>query len=1055
VRDGGASFAILGPLTVTVDGVVTPLPAEKHRVLLGALLLRANAVVSRAELIDFLWSGDPPARARGALQTYVARLRQALRPLDRIVTHGDGYSITVTPAELDRWVFDDLVARAAKARTERDAASEAELLHRALALWQGPALADVSSERLREVAVSPLEERRLQTWERRIEVGLTLGQHATLVPVLRTLTAENSLRERFWELLMLALYGAGRQAEALETFRNVRRTLRDDLGIEPGERLQQIHRDVLAGTPALPPAGRAEAGPARGWRAAHQLPLDIGTLTGRDTAINEIAAAVVGDASKSPVPIVAVCGQPGVGKTAVAVRVAHTVRYRFPDGQWYLRLGGGPGGRSSADLLEEMLGLAGVDSAQIPADLDGRSALLRSRLAGRGVLLVLDDAVSAEQVRPLLPGAAGSAVLITSQADLRSLALSDAKIVRLDVLAEDDAVRLLTEVLAGQCEIDARELPVLAALCGHLPLALRLAAANLVGHSRAEVTGYLADLSSGDRLARLAVAGDGRAAVSATFDLSYRALPSPVRRLFALLGLLPGEDFTVPVAAALLGADLDAASASLTHLATVHLVQQSQPGRYRFHSLVRLYAAEQAARDDLARDGDQAVHRALDDALRRVDAAAAVLYPDLVRLPRPPAPTEAAPFTDAGQAREYLAAEQKNLEALIGFAAQARTELRPYAWHLADALRGHFHARGAVGPWRTAAEAGLRAATRAGDPAARAAMSMSLGLSYWTLGRHDEALSMLGAALADSRAAVQTAFEGALLSNLGVIHLEVGSPRQAIELFRRGLDVAQATDHKFIEGTVLMNLAGAHLAAGDILVAQAYAEEALLTCDKIDSPVASAAARSNLGQAYAALGRLDEAVALLTTALGAFRHLGSAVDVIEVLGHLAIVHRDRGDHPTALRIAAEALDLSRAGDVPRALGDSLIAVADVHAGTGNHDLSAGYYRRALDVLGTDARRHGVSRALSGLAVALRHRGDAEGAVGHAEAAVSGAALSGRRVEHARALVALGLAELVLGRPSAASRLAEALAIQHQIGHRAGAAETERLLASAEAPARHT
>uniref|UniRef100_UPI003F490C47 AfsR/SARP family transcriptional regulator n=1 Tax=Nonomuraea bangladeshensis TaxID=404385 RepID=UPI003F490C47 len=590
-------FGILGPLEVEVDGRELTLPAGKHRVLLAALLLRANRTVHTDELIEYVWGDTPPVTPRGTVQTYMARLRAALRPNDLIVTRRDGYLIEVPEISLDLHRFRALVAQAKKAAvTDRNA--EASMLRQALALWRGPALANIPSETLRTLAALPLDEERLEVLERRIEADLLLGRHRQVLAELRALTAGHPQHERLWGQLIIALHGSGRQAEALEAFRMLRQRLRDELGIEPGDDLQLLHRQVLKGEPALPRRTHDDS-PPRPWTAACHLPPDIGSYVGRAAQLAETASLLVRRDRPTP-PVLALCGAPGTGKTALAVRIAHRVRHAFPDGQWMLRLtdaGGNP--RRPSEVLTEALLAAGVDRSRIPDGTAPRAARLRAELADRSVLLVLDDAVGPAQVRPLLPGTAGCAVIITSRKDLQGLAaLNDAEIVTLDPLRRAESVQLLTNLIRGGQAGDENALAEIAQLCGDLPLALRVAAVNLMGRSPSEVSRYVARLRSRDRLSLLAVLGDPQTELRAAYDRCYGELPPAARKLFRLLALSPNGEVTQEAAAALLAVPGQEAAPLLAALTAAHLLREHDSGRYRLDALLRLYAAERLAAEE-------------------------------------------------------------------------------------------------------------------------------------------------------------------------------------------------------------------------------------------------------------------------------------------------------------------------------------------------------------------------------------------------------------------------------------------------------------------------
>ncbi|MEU4746254.1 BTAD domain-containing putative transcriptional regulator, partial [Actinosynnema sp. NPDC023658] len=451
-------------------GTVVHIKAPKQRVLLASLLLRANFLVRSEELITHLWEDRPPVDGRAALQVHVARLRRFLDGVQDgreavISTLPGGYLIEVGPDRLDVSRFQRLAKQAVAARNDDDVVAESALLQKALALWRGPALADVPSFPLQQDQAPVLVEQRLRLAERWFEIELLLGHHADVIGALRELSAEHPLRERLWAQLMIALYRCERQAEALQAYRTIARLLSDELGIDPGEQLSRLHQAILSGDPALTAAPRAEgravespssgsppraagtepAGEVGGvksgpWVVQCQLPSDAEDLVGRSEVIARMLEVLKPSTPGTAVPVVRLSGSPGAGKTVLAVRVAHRLRPDFPDGQWYVRLGGaGDRLRRPADVLTELLCASGMNATAIPEGLDARSAVFRARLADRRVLLVLDDASDAEQVTPLLPGTPGCGVVVTSRSQLPELvALSGARPIAVDVLSLDE-----------------------------------------------------------------------------------------------------------------------------------------------------------------------------------------------------------------------------------------------------------------------------------------------------------------------------------------------------------------------------------------------------------------------------------------------------------------------------------------------------------------------------------------------------------------------------------------------------------------------------------------
>ena len=559
----GVRFALLGPLILADQAGDRVVPGARQRVLLAALLLSANVPVSRDALAEAVWDGCPPAGAAATLRSHVRRLRRALGPEAgaRITARDPGYLICVREPELDVLEFEALCRDAGAARRAARWAEACAAATAALELWRGAALLDVRSQVLRDQFLPRLEQLRLHVLEDRTEAALRLGQHDRLVPELLDLTARHPLRERFWAQLMQALARDGRQAEALEAYRRARRALVGELGIEPGPELRLLHRQILAGDRALlaPPPAHDDTSQLAAGRpdqvVPRQLPAAVPHFTGRDAdlaVLNGLLGAA--RAGRAAVVIAAVDGAPGVGKTALAVQWAHQVADRFPDGQLYVNLRGyDPGVPVTAgDALAGFLRTLGVLGSQIPDATEDRARLFRSRLAGRRVLVLLDNARDGDQVRPLLPGDAGCLAVVTSRDALAGLVATDgARRLDLDVLPVADAVALLRSLIGDRPGADPEAAAALAGLCARLPLALRIAAEMAVARPSLPLADLAAELAA-DRLGFLD-AGEDRAEVRAVFSWSLRQLPGEVARGFALLGLHPGQDVDVPAAAALTG----------------------------------------------------------------------------------------------------------------------------------------------------------------------------------------------------------------------------------------------------------------------------------------------------------------------------------------------------------------------------------------------------------------------------------------------------------------------------------------------------------------------
>ncbi|MFI7063526.1 BTAD domain-containing putative transcriptional regulator [Kribbella sp. NPDC050124] len=1014
-------FSVLGPLTVLRDGEPVEL-ATKLRTLLATLLVRAGQPVPLHILADRLWGEEPPVNVRGSLQTYITRLRTALGDDGQVVqTVPGGYLIQADAEQLDLAAFRELVARA-DVEAGHDQA-EAALLHQALELWNEMPLSDLAPGSVSSQDLPALVETRMSVLERRIDVDLRLGLHTRLVPELRALTAEHPLRERLWAQLMLALYRCGRQADALSAYESVRRLLAAELGLDPGPELRELQQAVLAGSDRLAPLEQ-EAAPEPRWPVHHQLPLEAPYFTGREELVSQVEKLLT-DPSEG-VPIVAVSGPPGAGKSALALHVAHRIGTAFPDGQWYVHLAGaGERPREPADVLAELLVTSGVPRAEVPDGLDARSALLRSRLAGRQVLVVLDDAAKAEQVRPLLPGTPQSAVLITSRSALGGLtALAGAHRLVIGQLEPEESALLLARLLGGRPGDGA---DALAELCGHLPLALRIAASNLAVGPGMEWGHYLDSLRAGDRLAQLAVAGDPDAAVRNAFDRSYLALDDGTARLFRLLGVVPGPDFTAEAAAALTSS-ADAAR-QLELLAEANLVQRYRPGRFQFHDLLRLYAAELASADPV--DRDAARQRWFDAYLHKTMAAMQVYGPQKLRLPSKV--TVAVPADlDAGAAQAWLDAERSNLVAAV-LDAEAHGELES-AWCLADQLGGYFSERGHHADWHAVIDAGLGAAEAAGNAQAMAAMYRARGSSLKNVGRTAEGRDFLVEALRLYRAAGDFRGEHSVTNLLGIAAAHLGDSVGALDWFRQTAEAARRSSNPRAMVMATDNLAAILHEIGRVDEALALALDAQAQHVALGDGPGQNSTQHVLAVLHQDRGELDEALALITDEIAAVHRSGRRQGEAMSTEALATIHRDRGEFEQAEKVARDALELARGlGDVriechvEATLGDAL-------SGQGRYDDAIDRFHIALALARQVGAREVEVRALMGLALARLGLGAIDLALADAEQAVRECETLQMAVLLGRTLTALATTQHAAGQPTAAEASARrAIKIQRETG----------------------
>lgn len=946
----GPQFRLLGPLEVRLDGAAVVLRAGKHRALLAALLLRPNRVVPVTELVEHVWGDTPPARTRGTVQTYVMRLRAALGDPSLIQTAADGYRMRVDPSAVDAHRFAEAAARGRAAASSADLVTARKAFAEALELWRGPVLSDVPSETLYAEHAPRLTELLMTVHEQRVDVELALGNHADLVPELFGLTRDHPLRERFWAQLMLALYRGSRQAEALEAFRQLDRTLDEQLGIDPSAELRSLHQAILVGSPELAAPVVEPAVVVREPAAPMRLPDDIADFTGRSAHVERISALVTGS-----VPIVTLAGPPGVGKTTLAVHVAHLLRDRFPDGRLYVDLRGYALGAPAdgVDVLSRFLRALGVPPHEIPPDADEQSTMLRSLLSGRRMLLVLDNASAPDQVRPLLPGTASCRVLVTSRDDLRGLiALNGARTVPVDVFSPAESESLLSALLGPGDHAE------LAQRCGHLPLALRVAAAYLAGRDDVTISG-------------------------SPIELAYAALPPAPQRLFRLLSVVPGPDFTAEAASAL--ADVDA-DGLLAVLAIARLVVSPAPGRYRFHDELVRYAAALREESDTPAEQQVAWTALLNHYLRGVERCAELLYPGIVRLPS--SSTGPAPrISTTAEALTWLDAERPNLIAAIRHAAEHGPATM--AWQLADALRGYLWIGQHVGEWLATAHHGLQAARASAHRPAEAAMHANLGTLYLRLGEYARSVEHHDHAVELYRELGDRDAEAGVLNNLSLVHRRSGDLVAARDALLRCLEMLRPSSADSVS-TGLYNLGQLAVELGEVDGAVDHFSQALALAPNADS-------HTYLGMALRLQGRLDEARAHLERAL----EIGNVpAGEAEALENLAALELASGNTLEALSLASRALSLVADGGDQQVATSVRLTLGETRRALSDLDSAAGLFEQAL----TTARRIGYAsgevRALIDLAAVLRDLDrDADARSTADQAARRGAELGLRALEH--------------------------------------------------------
>jgi DNA-binding SARP family transcriptional activator len=909
----GTEFLLLGPLSVYTDGTSVPIPAAKRRALLAALLLRANHVVPVDDLAEVLWGHDLPSDARSGVQNYVMRLRQGLGAAgSRITTQPPGYLIRVEAGELDLGRFEGLLRDARTAAREARWLDAADQAAAALALWRGEPLADLGSDLLPAREGARLSELRLQALETRIEAELQLGRPGEVIGELRQLAAEHLLREHLHRLLMLALYRDGRQAEALAAYQHARDVLIDELGTEPGPDLQLLHQQILTADPAVLVTAARAAPPTTASPVPRQLPAAVAGFTGRAAELTALTGMLDQAGTPGTLVISAIGGTAGVGKTALALYWAHQVAGQFPDGQLYVSLRGyGPSGSpvTATEAIRGFLGALGVPPERIPPDPQSQAGLYRSLLSGRRMLIVLDNAVDEQQVRPLLPASPGSLVIVTSRRQLAGLAAADgARLLSLDVLSHGEAVQMLaTRLGRGRTAAEPHAVDRIAGLCACLPLALAVAAARAAARPGFPLAALAAELAkSADRLDALD-GGDPATSLRAVFSWSYHQLGTEASRMFRLLGLHPGPDISVATAASLADCPEPQARRLLAELARAHLIAEQVPGRYALHDLLRAYAAEQAHRTAGQDDRDAAIGRVLDHYLHTAARASRLLDPasDPVVLAPPRAGVAAAWPADYPEAMAWFEAEHRVLFAAVALADN--DGFGSHAWQLPWAMTAFLRNSGHWQDWAVIQRTALAASTRLHDTAGQALSGRLLAMACTYLGDETEARTLFAGSLRLYQRLDDHLGEGKVHQGLGVLADREGRPVDGLGHAEQALRLYQTLGDKASEAAALNNVGWCHGLLGDYQQARAFCRRSLTLCAETGDRWLEGNAWDSLGYAEQQLGNLAEAATCYQRALSLSREVGNRFYESEALTHLGDTRHAAGDLARARQAWRQAL----------------------------------------------------------------------------------------------------------------------------------------------------
>jgi DNA-binding SARP family transcriptional activator/tetratricopeptide (TPR) repeat protein len=999
---------LLGPLELVLDDRSYKIGGPRERVIVATLALKANRVTSVGHLVEAIWDDDPPPSARIQIQVCISGIRKLFRDagqVGEIKTRSPGYLLDIPAGELDAEVFTSLVAEA-RTNVGSGLLPEAVMaLRQALALWRGPALDGIRSPLVQRGAVL-LEGARLAAIEECIRLELELGRHEDVHGELRALVDENPLSERLNCFLMLALYRAGRQVEALEVGRSTRAVLIDEVGIEPGPELRDLETRILNRDPALylQPAKIGPVAPRADQEVIppvtpRQLPGSTADFVGREghvAAIKRLLAEENDHTAARSVCIVAISGRGGVGKTTLALRVAHELSDAFPDGHLYADLRGSSGAEDhTAWVLARFLRALGVSGAAMPDEVGDRAVLFRSLLANKRLLVVLDDVTTEQDVVPLLPGSSTCPVIVTSRRQLTGL--TGAHWVHVDVFETVKSLELLAKVVGpervGAEQDDAVEL---VNLCGGLPLALRIAAARLASRPRWRISGLVRRLA--DEASRLDEFTHHGLELRSSIALSYNGLSDHARRLFRLLAQVRALDFASWTAAALLDADLFSAEEVLDRLVEAQLLDTVEyPGgrvRYRMHALIRIYATELLNEAETDVERHDALVRMLGAWLAFTEKAHRAEYGGDYTVLHGTAPRwqlpDIADDDRASNAIEWWESERQALVVAVRQAAAA--DLDELCWDLALTSMNLFEVRGYFDDWQETTQLAYQTAVRARNRTGQAAMQYSLGCLHMLQKRLDEAeryfasaleifesvanthgcalvlrdaasvdrmrgnlkamLVKAEEALTKMRSVGDVIGEATILRSIAKYLIDEGEIDRARPLLDEALAICRRTRHRRGEAQVLNRFAELHLRSGDIPQARHTLHKVLHIVRGIGDQIGEAHALYGLGLVRWREGRLANAETTLAHALSLAERAGERLVEGQVCYAIGGIGIERDDHSAAVRHLVRAEELF--GNLGSALwhARTLLLLCEIHEGEGNAVLAAKELAQAASIAAT-------------------------------------------------------------------------------------------------------
>ncbi|MFI9759324.1 BTAD domain-containing putative transcriptional regulator [Streptomyces sp. NPDC051963] len=944
---GPEKFVLLGPVRAWHGPAEVRLGSPRQRLVMSVLLLRRALPVPADDLLDAVWGDRPPPSAANQLQIYVHRLRRAMEQAGRseslIESVGSGYRLHAPPEAVDLEVFQATMSEAQDVRRAEPDRARA-LLGQALALWQGVALADLPGEWAEAQRVR-LNRMHLDALETSLRLALETGAAHDIVGELADVIDRNPLDERFREILMLALYRSGRQAAALEVYTDVRTVLAEELGIDPGQALRQMYEGILRADPDLlvPESGRGESQDGRqilgrsesgvvvsalGRSPASapaslpipaQLPYDLPVFSGRAREIEEVVEVAEAGRHRGVGTVLCVVGgSAGVGKTTFAVHAAHRLAQDYPDGQIHLDLHGFDPQESPVPLRRAMRSLLesfGVLADRLPEDLDAQTALYRSLLADRRVLLLLDNARDARQVRPLLPSAPGALVLITSRDQMSGLVVRDgAHYLPLETLTATEAHALLVRRLGAACvDADPAATEAIVERSAGLPLALALIAARAATRRARSLTAIADELRRTAATLDALADSDRSLDVRSVFSWSYEALPDDAARLYRLSSLAPSTGCSAAALAALVAVDEAGVRGMLGELTKAHLLEEFEPGRFVSHDLLREYAAELLAAQEGAHQGpDEGAHlradtkgaafrRLLGHCLRTAYAAARTVAVNLPSLALHPDAADAAEAEDVSEPARAVAWFAQEAEGLIHLVTRAGAVpgCETQTWQLAWSLMEYLQREGRWDDQITTQRAALDAALRAGDSLGQAHSHRNLGRAYVQAGQLDEAHEQLDHALALFEKLGDLDGQARCHGNLGLVLTRRGRYGVALPHVHQAVEQFEAAGDRLGQAAALNNLGWTYAQTGCHREALEYCRRALVLLHDAGDRVAEAATWDSVGYVHHRLGEYRKALDGYDRALELDRQLGDLFNEAETLAHVGETRLAMGDRAGA------------------------------------------------------------------------------------------------------------------------------------------------------------